>query len=522
MPLVLIFVALEAFISAEGIDRFVRKNIFSVIVVVALLICWGDQEFSAWLIGAHLVYSAVGLVVSKKDNKQLRNKLSIIERLQLQPAQFVALSFLFLVSIGALLLELPISAISTKSISFVDALFTATSAVCVTGLSTISVIDNFSLFGQVVILLLIQVGGLGIMTLQSLMTILIGKSLGVKDRFVMQDLLDLSDTENLWDLVLDIVKYTFIIELWGIIVLTIAFSFEGFEFGRAFYLGFFHSISAFCNAGFALFNNSLESFASKPLIHGTIAVLIMLGGLGFIVLKELRLVFSEKRRFVHFALHTKIVLTSTIALIVVGTFIIFFGEYLNGLDGYSFFEKLQVSLFQSITLRTAGFNSMPLGSLHAYTIYLMMIFMFIGAGPGSTAGGIKVTTFAILIQSIRSTLKGQSKVEFFNRTIPSYQVVRATALAIISLITISLFILLLIKVEPEHDFLSLIFEVVSAFGTVGLSLGLTPHLSVAGKLVITLMMFIGRVGPLTMILAIGQKNSSSGKFDYPKGRIMIG
>ena len=323
-------------------------------------------------------------------------------------------------------------------------------------------------------------------------------------------------------MIINIIQYTFLIELWGAIVLTFAFIFEGYEFGTSIYYGFFHSISAFCNAGFALFDNSLESYATSPLIHGTISVLVILGGLGFIVLKEVSEMVMSGGKIVRMALHSKIVITTSIILTVGGALFIFFGEFLNALDGYTLVEKIQVAFFQSVTLRTAGFNTIPLTSFNSYTLYGMSLIMFIGASPGSTGGGVKTTTLAILIQSIKSTFKGVKTVTILDRTVPSPIVVRATALTFISIIITSIFILLLMKLEPGQTFLPIFFEVVSASGTVGLSLGVTSQLSIAGKGAISLLMLIGRIGPLTLLLAIGGRDRSTGKIDYPDGRIMIG
>jgi trk system potassium uptake protein TrkH len=321
---------------------------------------------------------------------------------------------------------------------------------------------------------------------------------------------------------MNINRYTLDMELIGAVILTIGFNFMGFEFGESLYYGIFHSISAFCNAGFALFDNSLENFALNPIIHGTISILILLGGFGFIVLKELEYIVFKGGKIINLTVHSKVVLVTNIVLVVLVAVYIFFGEFLNGLNNYGIFEKLQISIFQSITTRTAGFNTIALSNFHPHTIYLMSLIMFIGASPGSTGGGIKTTTFAILFQSVKATVRGRDRVEFFDRTVPNVLIVRAVAIIVISLIIVSFFILLMMRLEPEHDFLSLFFEVVSAFATVGLSLGITPYLSVAGKLVLSILMVVGRVGPLTLALAIGKKKTEVGNIEYPEGRIMIG
>ena len=405
---------------------------------------------------------------------------------------------------------------------WLNAFFLSTSATCVTGLSPLSLVDHLSLFGQMVILTLIQIGGLGIMTISSSVTIILGKSVARKDRIVMQELLDISSQEELRDLIIDIIRYTFWIELWGGLILTFAFLSEGFEFRKAIYYGFFHSISAFCNAGFSLFSNSLESFSGNPFIYMPIAFLVILGGLGFIVLKEVKTVLWGKKKLMNIGLHSKIVLVTSFALTVLGMAIIFFGEFLYTMDSFSLFQKLGNSFFQSVTLRTAGFNTIPLGNLQYYTIYVMTLFMFIGASPGSTGGGIKTSTFAILLRSITSTLRGKSRVEFFNWTVPHILVLRATALAIISVLVTTSFIFIMTVVERDKSFLTVFFEVVSASGTVGLSLGITPALSAFGKVLISVLMFIGRIGPLTLVLAIGDRRKRAAKFEYPEGRLMIG
>jgi trk system potassium uptake protein TrkH len=526
-PFIVLFSVVSFYFKSETTDEFLRKYIFSIICIFPMFLTYGDLQFAFWLSAVHLfssvlsVYETAGEVVGSKV-KQIRTATPILEKIKLAPAQIVIISFSAIVGLGTLLLYLPISAAEDRNISLIDAFFTATSATCVTGLSTLSLSDNFSLVGQIIVLILMQIGGLGYMTLYSSMTILLGKSLAVSDKVMMQDLLDISSFEDLVQMIVNIIKYTLVIELIGAIILTVAFTLEGFEFSESIYYGVFHSISAFCNAGFSLFNNSLETFGTSPMIHGTISALIFLGGLGFIVLKELEHIVLKGQKIINLSVHSKVVLTTNIALVVLVSIYIFFGEFLHGLSTYGIWEKIQISFFQSITTRTAGFNSIGLSNLHPHTIYLMALVMFIGASPGSTGGGIKTTTFAILFQSVKATLNGREHVEFFDRRVPNMIVVRAIAIIVISLIIVSFFILLMMRLEPEHDFLALFFEVVSAFATVGLSLGITPYLSIAGKFAMIVLMFIGRVGPLTLALAIGQKRKEDGKVEYPEGRIMIG
>lgn len=535
IPFVLFFSVVINFLASRGIDDYLRRYVFSLVVFIPMVITWGDTEFAFWLSSAHLLSTILSLYDANEDEEEeddftalskIRTNTfsmtNLMRQISLKPAQIILFSFAGVILLGTFLLMLPIASANGESFGFVDSLFMSASAVCVTGLTTISVGTQYSLFGQGVILLLIQIGGLSIMTLYASMTIILGRSMGMKSKVMMLDIFDAKSLEDVFNMIFDIIKYTLVIELWGGLLLTVGFVMEGFEFGQALYYGIFHSVSAFCNAGFSLFDTSLESFGTKPLIHGTIMVLIVLGGLGFTVLRELRETVVGRRAIVRMSAHSKVVLVTSGILIFSAAVFIFFGEFLNALDGYTLWEKAQISLFQSVTLRTAGFNSIPLGSLHSYTLYMMGLYMFIGGSPGSTAGGIKTTTLAILIQSIVATIKNERSVHLFDRQISPAVVVRTIAITFISLILVSVFILVMMRLESKQSFLSVMFEVISASGTVGLSLGITSLLSPLGKLTITLVMFIGRIGPLTLLLAIGQKENKAGKFDYPEGRIMIG
>ncbi|HLE12597.1 MAG TPA: potassium transporter TrkG [Bacteriovoracaceae bacterium] len=530
VPIVIFLSVVVNYINSLDLEDFLRRYVFSIVVFVPLVITWGDEELTFWLSSAHLLSSILALYDSADNDFDRSNKRKSTSRLlvlgpKLRPAQIVFLSFLSTILLGSFLLMLPpVVVAGSETVKFEDALFLAASATCVTGLSTLNIGDQFTIFGQLIILLLIQVGGLGIMTLSSSITILLGKSMAMRDRMVMQDLLDVSSMDDLLSMILDIIKYTFFIELWGAILLTIGFIIEGFSFGKAVYFGFFHSISAFCNAGFALFSTSFESYSTNPLLNWTIMVLITLGGLGFIVLKELQGVVFFGKRLSRISVNAKIVLVTSAVLTVGGAILIFASEYLNALDvsGYSLMDKVQISLFQSVTLRTAGFNNIPLANLHTYTLYAMMIFMFIGASPGSTGGGIKTTSFAIMIQSVMATLTGRKDVTIFDRKISAQAIVRTIALTIISMGVAVISVFIMMQLEPEKGSLALMFEVISALGTVGLSLGVSPLLSMWGKIAISVVMFIGRIGPLTLVLALAERGSSSGKVEYPDGRIMIG
>ena len=527
VPAVL-FISLAAnFLKSDGFEDFIRRYVFSLIIFVPVVITWGDIEFVYWLSAVHLFSTVISFYEKNgPDKKPVQTSVSgtssFLFRLKLQPAQVVLLSFAGWILLGALVLMLPVSANPGRSLTFVDALFMSTSATCVTGLASISVVDDLSIFGQMVLLVLLQVGGLGIMTLSSSLAVIMGRNLQMREQVIMHDVLDTSSSEELLALVVNIIQYTFTIEFIGALLLTIGFYQEGFEIGQALYMGFFHSIMAFCNAGFGLFNNNLEDFKFEPIIHFTVAVLLILGGIGFSVMKDVATTIKSKRSFRNLSVHTKIVLSVNTLLIAFGTIYLFFGEFLHAFQEMSMWERFQVSFFQAVTPRTAGFNTMNLNSLHPHSIYMMVLLMFIGASPGSTGGGVKTTTFAVLLQSVTATLRGKFDVEMFERRIPAATVVKSIAIFIISLIIVSAGVLVMMRVEPDKSFLALFFEVTSAFGTVGLSLGITPFLTVIGKIVMTVLMFVGRVGPLTLVLAIGSRGTTPSKVEYPEGKILIG
>ena len=525
VPIVLFISLAVNFLKSDGFEDFIRRYIFSLIIFVPVMITWGDIEFVYWLSAVHLFSTVISFYEKPEEKKPdlSTGASSFLFRLKLQPAQVILFSFAGWITLGALVLMLPVSANPGKSISLIDAFFMSTSATCVTGLASISLVDDLSIFGQMVLLVLLQVGGLGIMTLSSSMAVLMGKNLEMREQVIMHDVLDTSSSEELLNLVVNVIRYTFAIEFVGAILLTIGFYQEGFEIGQSLYYGFYHSISAFCNAGFALWNNNLEDFKFTPLIHFTISFLIIFGGIGFSVLKDVGDMLKKKQRSLRsLSLHTKIVLVTNTLLLITGTFYLFFGEFLHSFQDYSMWEKFQVAFFQSTTTRTAGFNTVSMMALQPHCIYLMILLMFIGASPGSTGGGVKTSTFAILLYSVKATLQGRQEVEMFERRIPAQTVVKSIAIFIICLIVVSIGVLVLVRVEPDKSFLSLIFEVVSGFGTVGLSMGITPFLSSIGKLCIISMMYLGRVGPLTLILAVGSRVVLPSNVEYPEGKVLIG
>ena len=415
---------------------------------------------------------------------------------------------------------LPVATLDGKGTSLVDAFFTSTSALCVTGLVVQDTAVYFSRFGHIVILVLMQLGGLGIMTSYAFFSIAIGKRILVSQQVAMKEVLDTGYGE-VKETVLFITISTFVIEAIGAVVLGIRWSNE--PFGDYVFFSIFHSISAFCNAGFSLFSNSLINYSGDVVVNVTIVLLIISGGLGFIVLSNLFGYFSlfpkgDKKRRIN--LHTKIVLTMTGILIIVGAILFYIFECKNILDLFSIKDKVFVSFFQSITARTAGFTTVDIGSLTTPTFLFLIFFMFVGGSSGSTAGGIKTGTFFVIIAVVYNMFRGREDVQVFERTIHRRTVQKAVSIATISLLTVLIFCLILLYTE-DASFKAVLFEVFSAFGNVGLSAGLCSDLTVIGKVVVSILIFIGRVGPLTLALVLGREIAER-KIRFPEERIVVG
>ena len=439
---------------------------------------------------------------------------------KLNPPKILVLGFATIILIGAFLLTLPIATENGEGLSFLNALFTATSATCVTGLVVVDTGDTFSTFGELVILFLIQIGGLGFMTFATLLFLLLGKKISLKERLLLKEAFNNITISGLVRLVRRILLFTALIELIGALILSIRFSFD-MSIGKAIYFGFFHSISNFNNAGFDLMGgfNGLTEYVDDPFIVLTICALITIGGLGFIVINEL----YEYRETKRLSVHSKIVLTSTLILTIGSTILIFLFEYGNSktLGPLSEWGKVLGSLYQAVTPRTAGSNTLPIGDLTQTTLFLIIFLMFIGAGSGSTAGGIKITTFALLVATMWSQIRGKEDVVLFRRRIVNETILKALTVTMCGMMIVIFVTFILSILEQGHSFMMYLFEATSAFGTVGLSMGLTPELSPGGRLVIILTMFAGRLGPLTIAFAIAKRRKSEA-FRHPKGNIMIG
>ncbi|MDD3268288.1 MAG: TrkH family potassium uptake protein [Syntrophomonadaceae bacterium] len=430
--------------------------------------------------------------------------------------QWLVLSFLSVIVLGSILLQTP-WAIQSGSGSYIDSLFVATSAVCVTGLVTVDTGTHWTVFGQLVIMLLIQIGGLGVMSFATFFALIVGKKIQLRQRLVMQQSINISAVGGVVRVFKHLLLFTFLIEALGAIMLIIRWI-PTLGLKKAIYFGIFHSISAFNNAGFDLFGGfkSLTEYSSDITVNLVISTLIISGGLGFYVWYEI----FNYRKSRSFSLHSKVVLITTAILLLTGTGFLFFGEYNHALKGMSPGVKLLASYFQSVSPRTAGFNTIDLNSLFLSSQLLIIILMLIGASPGSTGGGIKTSTLAILWVAIISQLKGKKDSELFERRIEDKDVLQALTLA--ALFTATFIIMtFLVSLSYRGELSKIAFEVASALGTVGLSLGLTPELNTTAKVLIIITMFLGRVGPLTLGFALAYQ-AKQPEIRYPKGKIMIG
>jgi trk system potassium uptake protein TrkH len=439
------------------------------------------------------------------------------------PAQAVTSSFLGLILVGALLLSLPISAAPGTDIGFIDALFTSTSAVCVTGLIVLDTPNHLSLFGQVVVLLLIQAGGLGYMVLTTVVIFALGGKLSLQERSALREQLNLQTGERLVRFTMSVFRLTLAFELAGAAVLALNWWPE--HGPRALWLGLFHSVSAFNNAGFSLFPDNLIRYRGDIVVNLVITALIICGGLGFLVLTEL----LNRRRTLPLSLQTRLVLSASAFLCVGGMLAILVLEWDNpfSLSAMSLGDKLLSAWFHSVSARTAGFNTIDMSGLRATTLFVMMALMFIGASPGGTGGGVKTTTFSMTVAALWATVRGNEDTVIFRRRLSEQLVSQAFFICLISFLALNGVAVILMVTEP-YNVMKLLFESTSAFGTVGLSIGhpgsvlsLSGHMTDAGKVLLTLLMIAGRVGPMTVAVALARRQSRP-RIRYPEGRVSIG
>ena len=453
----------------------------------------------------------------------LKQKLrSLMRRMGSNVLAVIAGGFALIILLGSILLALPCATRSGQSISWFDGLFTSTSAVCVTGLIVRDTGTTFNLFGQLVLLCLIEVGGLGFMTFATMVFRIMGRQISLKERMIIRESLNESGTGGMDSLIRWVALSAFTVQGAGALVLAIRFV-PVYGPLKGIYYSIFHAVSAFCNAGFDLFGNysSLTGFRGDVLINLTIMALIIAGGLGFGVLRNL----SSRRKGRYLFLQTRLVLVSYAVLLVFGALFVLLAEWSNPetLGRLPFGEKLLASLFQSVTLRTAGFNTISQQALRPATKLVSGLLMLIGASPASTGGGVKVTTVAVIFLAVRMTVRGGSGIVLFRRSISENIVRRALAVALIALCIALTDIVVISLLQPELDFMDLVMECTSAMGTVGVSAFGSAKLNTVSRIMIILTMYLGRIGPLTMALTLAQKQrGAKGAVQYPEGQIMIG
>ncbi len=449
------------------------------------------------------------------------NKLKL-PAVEMNPVRILALGFAVVIFLGGVILSLPIATQSGEPTPFLDSLFISTSAVCVTGLVTVDTATHWNYFGKTVIITLIQIGGLGFMSFATMAAVFLGKKLGLKDRLLMQEAYNAMSLQGIIRMVRYVVFFTFGVELAGALILMTQFI-PMFGWGRGIYYGVFHSISAFCNAGFDLMGNytSLTGVNTNKIILFTIASLIVIAGLGFSVWIEIWNFKSFKR----LSLHAKLVLSTTAALIFGGAILIFIFEYHNPvtLGTMGILDKMNNALFASVTPRTAGFNSISVPDMAMASRLLTIILMFIGGSPGSTAGGIKTTAISVLFLTVLCVIRGRHDPEAFGRRIDKENVFKAFAVVVIGLgIVVGVSLWMSFFEAPQGATMEqLIFEATSAFATVGLTEGITPGLQSGSKIALIMGMYFGRVGPITVMLALS-KQKSPAQIRYPDGKILIG
>ena len=446
-------------------------------------------------------------------------KLNLLKKWDsLSPYRKLIFGFLVAIFIGVILLKMPFSLRENQNITVLDSLFTIVSAICVTGLSVVDISQVFTSTGQLIILFFIQLGGLGVMTVSIIVFLLVGKKMSFETRELLKEERNSNSNGGITNFIKNLLLTVSLIEILGASILAYDFS-KYYPLKKSIFYGLFHSVSAFCNAGFSLFTNSLEDFRYDNLISLTVSFLIILGGIGFVTVNSLFII--KKKKLKNLSLTSKFALLITFFLLTFGTMLFLVFEYNNSstLKGMNFVDKILNSFFQSVTLRTAGFNTVPLENIKPATVFISYIFMFIGASPGSTGGGIKTTTFGILIFYAFGVLKRKEYVEVFKRRIDWELINKALAIVVISILYIAVIITILLSIE-NFSTDRVIYEVISAFSTTGLSMGITASLGIISKFLIIITMFIGRLGPMTVALAFTNNKKSSVK--YPKEDILIG
>ena len=503
----------------------VLLSIFAVYLITGLnleLLNKFDLEISGIESPENFILNVIkGYLLIFMSSKVVYNLPDMLDR-QKNTARLLVYSFLVIIIIGSALLMLPGSTIDGEGLAFIDALFTSTSAVCVTGLIVVDTATHFTLFGQIVIMLLMQLGGIGIVTFATFLFIYISGGLGIAQMNAIKSVVAEQNTNLLSTTLKKVIGFIFFVEGLAAVVYFFSWDFEFASQGQRFFFSIFHSISAFCNAGFSLFTNSLadaHNVTNLP-VNITTMILIILGGLGFTTIWEIIQRENPNNQWrSRLSIHTRIVLRVTGILIFGGTILILILEWNNTLADFSVGNKILVSFFQSVTTRTAGFNTVDIGEIGVSAILVMLSMMIIGGSPASTAGGIKTTTIAVVLRSISMTITGKSRMEMLKRTIPNSIIFQAISVLFLALICIVISTILL-SITEDLPFLDLFFEEVSAFATVGLSRGITAELSNWGKSILAISMFWGRVGILTFMVAFAEKEENK-NYQYPEETLMV-
>lgn len=450
--------------------------------------------------------------------KYIERKINDIKK---NPYLVFFFGFAIVIFIGAILLSFPFASQNGQSVGFINALFTATSATCVTGLVVVNTATHWTVYGKVIIIILIQIGGLGVMTMTAMISFFLGKRISLKTRILIMEERNADELQGVVRLTKNILFFTFGVELVGALLFSLVFI---KDYGVAKGIGYsiFHAISSFCNAGFDLIGNSMINYVDNPIITLAVCGLVVIGGIGYFVFWD---IYASKN-FHMLTLHSKLVLIITAVLLVGGTLAMYALEHNNPgtMGNLDMSGKINASIFQAVNPRTAGYNSVPLENLRMATVVITVLLMFIGGSPASTAGGIKTTTLAVLIVSFYNMLRGKRDFEIFERRILPDTTLKAAAILMISLMLIIVVSIILAITEEAtgYDYLDILYETVSAFATVGLTRGLTPFLSNGGKFILSLLMFIGRVGPMTVAYAFLMQNKNIGNYMYPEGKIIIG
>jgi len=514
---VLVSLLLRA-ISASRLTSYLLSNGPDLVLLALILLPGVGFRTAGILLSARILARGATRLLTSPAGRAL------ILRTHRHPTKVVTISFLLLIAAGTLFLTFPGARAPASEPSVLTAFFTATSAVCVTGLVTVDTSSYWSTFGQITILVLIQIGGLGIMSLSASLVVLLGRSLSAGHRGALSEVVEETAGRDVAGMLQLILGFTLVCETAGALALGPHWS-RTMPPAEAWYHAVFHSISAFCNAGFTTFPDNLGSYTADFVVNGVIAVLIVVGGLGFSLAPALLAFLRRPHRPVAWwrkrGSHDRLVLTMTALLLVTGAVLLLALESGRSLAGLPPSRRILAAVFQSVTARTAGFNTVSIGAMAPATATLLMILMFIGGSPGGTAGGIKTTTLGVLGLSLRSLARGRHDVEVFARRVREDTLLKAITVTLLGVVVVLAGTITLLMTQPGSNYEDVMFEVVSAFGTVGLSRGLTPSLTPLSQLTIIALMFIGRTGPLTLALALGRPARPS-QFRYPEGRILVG